>query len=110
MYLTSLFSLQSPQSLAKEGGYDHEEALFGNPPDGTVISENVYYANSEMCDDSKQTDGYPARPIGLDGTMEPFPSPFILMVDRRGHRCTFVEQVRVSLLLLLSRVFLCKHF
>lgn len=40
-----------------------------------------------MVDASK---GYPSRGV-VDGKMEPWPAPYILMVDRGG--CTFVKKV-----------------
>ncbi len=84
---------QIPHSLYKEGGYDHREALFGIPPYGGSIAQNVYYAESELCDSSVDTStGVPSRKKDKDGKMEPWPSPFILMVDRGG--CTFVKKVR----------------
>jgi hypothetical protein len=74
--------------LFKEEGYDHREALFGVPPYGGSIAQNVYYADSELCDPTVDTKGgYPAR----DGDT-PWQSPYILMVDRGG--CTFVQKVR----------------
>jgi hypothetical protein len=82
---------QIPHSLFKENGYDHREALFGVPPYGGSIAQNVYYADSDLCDPNVDTTkGYPER-YERDGKMEPWPSPYILMVDRGG--CTFVKKV-----------------
>ncbi len=82
---------QIPHSLFKEEGYDHREALFGIPPYGGSIAQNVYYADSDLCDPNVDTSaGYPSRPKS-GGKMEPWPSPYILMVDRGG--CTFVKKV-----------------
>jgi len=85
--------LQIPHSLFKDSGYDHREALFGVPPYGGSIAQNVYYADSDLCDaDVNTRGGYPAREADKDGKMKPWPSPYILMVDRGG--CTFVQKVR----------------
>jgi hypothetical protein len=88
-----LLSLQLPQSLSKQGGYDHREALFGVPPYGGAIQQSLYYAGSDLCDPNVDTRaGFPIRAKGIDGKMEPWPAPYILMVDRGG--CTFVNKVR----------------
>jgi hypothetical protein len=87
------FSLnyQIPHSLFKEDGYDHREALFGVPPYGGSIAQNVYYADSDLCEPNVDTTiGYPAREK-KGGKMLPWPSPYILMLDRGG--CTFVKKV-----------------
>jgi hypothetical protein len=85
--------LQIPHSLFKESGYDHREALFGVPPYGGSIAQNVYYADSDLCDPNVDTrGGYPQRDNDKSGKMAPWPSPYILMVDRGG--CTFVKKVR----------------
>jgi hypothetical protein len=81
--------------LFKEEGYDHREALFGIPPYGGSIAQNVYYADSDLCDPNVDTSsGYPTRPK-KDGKMEAWPSPYILMVNRGG--CTFVKKVSACL-------------
>jgi PA domain len=69
--------------------------LFGNPPFGGKIAENVYYANSTLCEfPVDRSRGFPSRPIDKStGKMGYWPSPFILMVDRGGG-CTFVDKVR----------------
>jgi len=52
----------------------------------------MYYADADLCDSDVDTHkGYPSREK-KNGKMEPWPSPFILMVDRGG--CTFVKKVR----------------
>ena len=78
----------------KEGGYEHRVASFGDRPFGKNITGSLYYADSDLCDPSSVplTGGYPERPIGSNGIMEPIPSPFILMVD--GGRCSFASKVR----------------
>ena len=79
--------------MVKLGGYDHREALFGVPPYGGSIQQTLFYAGSDLCDPDVDTrGGYPIRAKGSDGKMEPWPSPYILMVDRGG--CTFVKKVR----------------
>ena len=87
------FSIQQiPHSLFKEGGYEHREALFGVPPYGGSIAQNVYYADSDLCNSNVDTrKGYPTRPNDIDGNMEAWKSPYILMLDRGG--CTFVNKV-----------------
>jgi hypothetical protein len=87
-------SIQIPHSLFKEAGYDHREALFGMPAYGGAIAQNVYYAQSDLCDANVDTSiGVPARDIDpATKKMLPWPSPYILMVDRGG--CTFVKKVR----------------
>jgi hypothetical protein len=50
-----------------------------------------------MCDPNVDTHkGNPSRPKGSDGKMEPWPSPYILMLDRGG--CTFVKKVSLCFL------------
>lgn len=106
--IPSLFSLfaashtpvlppQIPHSLFREDGYDHREALFGRPPYGGSIAQNVYYADQDMCAPGVDTTiGYPTRPIDpKTSKQETWPTPYILMVDRGG--CTFVQKVRCGL-------------
>jgi hypothetical protein len=94
--VTSKLQITLPQSLRKDGGYDHREALFGRPPYGGSIEQNVYYAEADLCDHNVDYSrgGYPTRPDDPDasGKMLQWQSPFILMVDRGG--CTFVKKVR----------------
>jgi hypothetical protein len=67
--------------------------LFGVPPYGGSIQQSLYYANSDLCDPNVDTrSGFPARANDKTGQMAPWPSPYILMVDRGG--CTFVNKVR----------------
>ena len=83
-----------PPEFNKKGGYDHKEALFGVPPYGGAIQQNVYYAAQDLCDGPvDKTKGFPERPVDKEtGKPGVWPSPFILMVDRGG--CTFVTKVR----------------
>ena len=92
--VTSKLNVQLPQDLRKEGGYDHREALFGLPPYGGSIQQNVYYADSVMCDSNTDYSrgGYPTRDNDSTNQMAPWKAPFILMVDRGD--CTFVKKVR----------------
>jgi hypothetical protein len=86
-------SSQIPHSLYKDDGYAHREALFGYPPYGGSIAQQVYYADSQLCDAVVDTTkGYPEREKDSNGVMKPWPSPYILMVDRG--ECTFVQKVR----------------
>jgi hypothetical protein len=91
-----LHSSQLPKELHRADGYDHKEALFGDPPYGGSIQQNVYYADSTMCDSSTDyaVGGYPKRTVvdKKSGAMEPWKTPFILVVDRGD--CTFVKKVR----------------
>jgi len=91
--VSSRLQIHVPQTLFKADGYDHREALFGVPPYGGSIAQNVYYADSDLCDPTVDTRaGYPIRPKGKDGKMEPWPTPYLLMVDRGD--CSFVQKVR----------------
>lgn len=63
------------------------------PPYGGSITQNVYYADSQLCDTTEPQEGYPTREM-IDGKMAPWPSPYILMVDRGT--CTFVQKVRMD--------------
>mmetsp|Transcript_13175 Transcript_13175/g.28507 ORF Transcript_13175/g.28507 Transcript_13175/m.28507 type:complete len:520 (-) Transcript_13175:135-1694(-) len=92
---SSKLNIHVPKSLTRPGGYEHREALFGIPPYGGSIAQNMYYADADLCDfGSIDTHaGYPIRAIDEEtGTMLPWQPPFILMVDRGG--CTFVQKVR----------------
>lgn len=74
------------------------------PPYGGSIAQNVYYAESTLCDaDVDTTVGYPEREIdSKTKKMKPWPSPYILMVDRGD--CTFVKKVSFSLLIMKQQV------
>lgn len=91
---SSKLNIHVPKSLNKPGGYEHREALFGIPPYGGSIAQNMYYAEDTMCDfnsiDTRA--GYPVRAKDDDDKMLPWQSPYIIMVDRGG--CTFVQKVR----------------
>ena len=79
---------QIPQSLRKADGYDHRDAMFGIPPYGGSIQQQVYYTDSTLCDGNvDKTAGYPERT-----DKSPWKTPFILMVDRGD--CSFVQKVR----------------
>ena len=83
-----------PQSLFKNGGYDHREALFGIPQYGGAITQNVYYlgeTHGTACGEIDIHGGHPKRPKDDKGNEMPFPSPYILLVDRG--QCTFVQKV-----------------
>jgi len=92
--VTSKLQIHIPKSLFQPNGYEHMEALFGVPPYGGSIQQNVYYSDSDLCDSNVDMhSGYPAnRKVGSDGQMEMWQAPFILMVDRGD--CTFVKKVR----------------
>lgn len=91
---SSKLNIHVPKSLNKAGGYEHREALFGIPPYGGSIAQNMYYAEDTLCDfqtiDTRS--GYPIRAKDEEGKMLPWQPPYILMVDRGG--CTFVQKVR----------------
>jgi len=62
--------------------------LFGIPPYGGSIQQQVYYADDTLCNSNVDTTkGYPQRDDG-----SPWSSPFILLIDRGD--CTFVKKVR----------------
>lgn len=62
--------------------------MFGMPPYGGSIAQNVYYADDDLCNSFVNvTKGYPERANPGD----PWPSPFILLVDRGG--CSFTAKV-----------------
>jgi len=92
--VSSRLMIHIPHKLFKEEGYDHREALFGIPPYGGSIAQNVYFADSDLCNsDVDTTKGYPRRAKDKKtGKMAAWESPYILMVDRGG--CTFVQKVR----------------
>jgi hypothetical protein len=53
----------------------------------------MYYSGTNLCEEKVDNrKGYPARDKDASGEMEPWKSPFILMVDRGN--CTFVQKVR----------------
>jgi len=92
---SSKLQIHIPKSLQKDGGYSHREALFGVPPYGGSIAQSLYYAgeNEDLCSaDVNTRGGFPIRAKDDDGKMLPWPSPYLLMVDRGG--CTFVQKVR----------------
>lgn len=76
--------------MVKEEGYDHKDALFGVPPYGSSIQQQVLYVEgTDFCGAGNQLETgnvYPSRPDPQDTT------PFILLLDRGG--CTFVQKVR----------------
>jgi len=65
------------------------------PSYGGSIAQNLYYSQSTFCDgDNDPTKGVPTRDTDpKTNKMKPFPSPYILMLDRGD--CTFVQKVRV---------------
>lgn len=92
---SSKLQIHVPKTLTKPGGYEHREALFGIPPYGGTLAQTMYYADTTACDFASIDihGGYPLRAReGTTETMEPWVSPYILMVDRGG--CTFVQKVR----------------
>ncbi|GMI04279.1 hypothetical protein TrRE_jg5017 [Triparma retinervis] len=89
---TSRFQVEVPSHLFRDEGYRHREALFGGIPYGHEISQMVYYADSDLCDEQVDNrKGYPCT-LESDGKCKPWETPFILMVDRGT--CMFVEKVR----------------
>jgi len=89
----SRLQINIPHSLYRENGYDHREALFGIPAYGGSLAQNLYYADSDLCEPGVDTrKGYPQRDKDDSGQQAPWPSPYILMVDRG--QCTFVQKVR----------------
>jgi len=85
--------------LSRPSGYDHREALFGIPPYGGSIQQNVIYAGTnDMCSATTNND---------------WKSPFILMVDRGS--CSFVQKVRnaqhagAAAVIIADNTCQCKH-
>lgn len=82
-----------PQTLFRPEGYDHREVLFGVTPYYGSIAQSVYYADSKLCDPTVDArKGYPIRDKDDNGKMKPWPTPYILLVDRGS--CSFVKKVR----------------
>jgi len=79
--VSSKLQVNLPQELSRDKvkGYDHREALFGVPPYGGSIQQQVFHADDDLCKGPSKTERSPGQ-------------PFILMVDRGG--CTFVQKVR----------------
>jgi hypothetical protein len=86
--------------LSRANGYDHREALFGIPPYGGSIQQNVIYAGSDqnLCSPVQKGEWKP---------------PFILLVDRG--ECTFVQKVRnaqhagAAAVIIADNTCQCKH-
>lgn len=100
--VSSTLQVQLPKELKKDSGnYDHREALFGVPPYGSKIEQQVYHANNALCD------GPLNQPVAPPG------QPFILMVDRG--ECTFVRKVRnaqhsgAMAVIIADNLCQCKH-
>jgi len=94
---SSYLQVHVPETLSRSDGYDHRVALFGmlshDYGDDASITQSVYYADSDLCDpivDNRK--GFPTRAKDSKGKMEPWPTPYILMVDRGG--CSFDQKVR----------------
>lgn len=96
--VSSSLQIHLPKEFTKDGGYDHREALFGVPPYGQSISQNVYYTSDPLCDSNIRHDWKP---------------PFILMVDRGD--CHFTTKVRnaqhsgAAAVIIADTLCQCKH-
>lgn len=97
--VSSSVKVHLPKELTRTSGYDHREALFGIPPYGGSIQQNVIYAGSnDMCNPTTNSD---------------WKSPFILMVDRGS--CSFVQKVRnaqhagAAAVIIADNACQCKH-
>ncbi|GMH99026.1 hypothetical protein TrST_g8310 [Triparma strigata] len=93
--ISSSFNVIFPPAFRRPDGYEHREALFGVPPYGGELAQNVYYADSDLCGDDPvdKTGNYPCPALDpVTGKCKDWQSPFILMVDRG--ECTFVHKVR----------------
>lgn len=91
--VTSRLQVQVPKRLFEDGGYGHREALFGSPPYGGSIAQNVYYTDTDLCQPPDPTTGWPTRAKDPDtNRQKPWPTPFILMADRGT--CSFVQKAR----------------
>lgn len=102
---------QLPKELSRTNGYDHREALFGIPPYGGSIQQNVVYAGEDlMCSSSYSTT---ASSSSNNNFLSGSSSPFILLVDRGG--CTFVQKVRnaqhagAAAVIIADNACQCKH-
>jgi hypothetical protein len=97
--VSSAVKVHLPSSLQRANGYDHREALFGIPPYGGSILQNVQYTTENLCS--------PFQPPSH------WRSSFILMVDRGD--CTFVQKVRNAqhagavAVVIADNVCQCKH-
>ena len=89
--VSSRLMVHVPHKLYKQGGYDHREALFGRPPYGGSIAQNVYYTEMDLCDPGKAVVKTHPKEQNEKGEVVMKP-PFILMVDRGN--CAFVQKVR----------------
>jgi hypothetical protein len=89
--------------------------LFGSPPYGGSIQQQLYYYDGPACEDTiDSTRGYPSRPLQEGSTKQhPWSSPFILLVDRGN--CTFVQKVRhaqhagAAAVLIADNICQCNH-
>lgn len=97
--VSSSVKVHLPKDLSRGSGYDHREALFGIPPYGGSIQQNVIYdVDENLC-----------SPV----TGKKWKAPFILMVDRGG--CTFVQKVRnaqhagAAAVIIADNACQCKH-
>jgi len=100
--VSSTLQVRLPVDLKKDSGnYDHREALFGVPPYGSKIEQQVYHANDPLCNGP------------LNVALAPPGQPFILMVDRG--ECTFVRKVRnaqhsgAMAVIIADNICQCKH-
>lgn len=89
--VSSRLMVHVPHKLFKEGGYDHREALFGRPPYGGSIAQNVYYTELDLCDPGKNIVKTHPKDVNEKGEVV-LTRPYILMVDRGS--CAFVQKVR----------------
>jgi len=101
--VSSKLQVRIPKELSskRDHGYEHREALFGVPPYGGSIQQNLIHANNDLC----------AGPVS-NLSNQPG-QPFILMVDRGS--CTFVQKVRNAqhsgavAVLIADNTCQCKH-
>ena len=105
---TSKLQILIPSDLRKEGGYAHKDALFGIPPYGGSIQQQLVYVDSPLCSSEIDKSKGHFFPKG-----HKWPTPFILMVNRGD--CTFVQKVRnaqragASAVLIADDKCLCDH-
>lgn len=89
--VSSRLQVEIPRTLFRDEGYDHREALFGEPPYGGAIAEKVIYADSDLCDSNVDVHkGFPCTTYDADGKCSAWSGRFILMVDRGT--CHFVTK------------------
>mmetsp|Transcript_38235 Transcript_38235/g.79531 ORF Transcript_38235/g.79531 Transcript_38235/m.79531 type:complete len:136 (+) Transcript_38235:574-981(+) len=79
-----------PKTLEKDGGYEHQVALFGEVPLTGSMRARVYYTQVSLCTTMQTISASYLFP--RDDSSADIISPFILMLDR-DQKCTFGTKV-----------------